>query len=253
MQFQCLANLALAVLLFSCVSQSSNYAGCDHDTLFTRGLKDGELGLNHVESIQNSCPSEQFEMAEENYLSGRKRGLKNFCNASRAQNRALLNLEIEEVCKDFQDYVVWFEKGLDEHCTQDLALKDSQSLKPSNDNCLKVETYNTAFRTELDSLCTKRWAYQQGYRELKLSSYCLETKQKDALILSHSLGLESRVKLENKRLEKKADRLNAEMKVLKKSKASSKEERREIKEQKDKVSRELLETLHALEQNKLKL
>ena len=235
------------------MSQNNEYAECNHDSLFTRGLKDGEFGLNHADSIEKVCPKAHFNSAEEYYLSGRDRGLNNFCNSTRAQNRALLNLESEEVCKDFKEYVVWFEKGLDEHCTLELALKDSQSLKPSNTNCLKIESYNKAFRAELNGLCSKRWAYQQGYKEVNLNAYCLETTQKDALILSHKLGLDNRLKQENKELEKKAAKLTSEIKILKDIRPGSKEERRTIKAKKDKISQELLETLHALEQNKSKL
>ena len=253
MQFQCLIGLTLALTLMSCASGSKKLAKCDHETLFSRGLKDGELGLNYSESIEKLCPSENFSSAKGHYLSGRKKGLKNFCNAGRAQNRALLNLEVEEVCKDFEDYVVWFEKGLDKHCTKELALKDSQSLKPSNKNCMKISHYESAFKKELTSLCTTKWAYQQGYRELNLSPYCLNLDIKESLELSHKLGLESRLEFKNNRLVKKADRLRSEMKNLKKMSPNTREEKKLIKQRKEKVSRQLLETLHALEQNKSKL
>ena len=253
MQFKCAGLSTILILLLSCASQNDRFAQCDHDAIFTRGLKDGELGLNHLDHVQKICSKAQFNSSDEHYLSGRNRGLKNFCNSNRAQNRVLLNLELEEVCKDVDEYVVWFEKGLDEHCTKALAIQDSQSLRPSNNNCLKVEDYEKTFKTELSSLCTKKWAYQQGHHKLTLNPYCLETKQKDSLILSHKLGLNSRIQLENKHLEEKMDRLSAKMKALKKVQPSTREEKENIELKKDKISRELLETLHTLEQSRSNL
>ena len=116
MKLQNLTHLLLALIFVlcasSCASQKNEFARCDHSSLFTRGLKDGELGMNRVDSIYKICPKTQFESADEDYLSGRDRGLKKFCNPTRAQSRALLNLKSEEACESFNDYIVWFQKDL---------------------------------------------------------------------------------------------------------------------------------------------
>lgn len=253
MQIKVLAFFSTFLIITSCMSKNSQAFSCKKEALIKQGLHDGKIGVNHLDSIRSLCKKWPEERVVELYSSGHQKGLQKFCSSERAKKRALLSLEVENECRAFNEYVFWFEKSLESHCTEELALKDSQNFEPSNLNCLKLSAYKKTFSKALQKLCTKKWAFTQGFHEKELNSYCLNTKQKKSLLLSYRLGLEKKLTKKNSQLQIKATNLKSKIKILKNSVTNSEAEKISNKSQQDRLSKELFETLHAIEHNKQRL
>jgi len=241
------------MIITSCVSINSHALTCKKNSVIKKGFNDGELGVNHIEYVKEFCSKYETQVVSSLYNQGRNKGLKTFCSSKRGENRAVLNLELEEDCKNYEDYVVWFEKGIDQHCTKERALNDSKNFEPSNTNCLKNKVYNKTFMNALKKSCTKKWAFQQGLNEKELEPFCLKMNNRDSLVMNHRVGLERKVFQKNTKLQLKATELKSKLRLLKSIVPHTSAGEISNKAQQDSLSKQLLDTLHAIEQNSSKL
>lgn len=253
MQLKSLILGFFTALSVSCGSTQHTKISCDFESLYLKGVQDGEEGLDYSNSLKTICTKKNKTFAQKTYEKGQKVGLKNFCTLERGQTRALMNLDSEPTCSDYKSYTDGFNLSIETHCSKDLAIIDGQSLTPSNLNCLKNSDYKKTFYNEVANVCNKKLAYQQGFRNLPLSSYCLKLENKQDLLTSYNLGLHNGLKTEASDLEAKARKLSKKLKILKEIDPVNESQKALINKRIDKVTKDYLDTKHSLEQKKAKL
>jgi len=253
MQLKSLFLSFLLILLTACATNSSKNFGCDFNSVYLKGVADGEEGLNFSKSLEEMCTHQDKNFNKETYLNGQKVGLQNFCTFKRGQQRALMKLDPESMCSVYINYNEGFDLTVKNHCSKELAERDAESLTPSNLNCLEDNGYKKHFYKVVSRVCNKKMVYQQGSKNTPLSDYCLNLDNKNELEISYNLGLQNYYKLEAMHLEKKAQKLSSKLKVLKRIVPKDESQKTSINKRIDKLSKDFLETKHTLEQKKSKL
>ncbi len=163
----------LCIFFLGCTNIEKNE--CKKTHWPTQGFEDGKDGrTSRLSMFLAKCLPFNVSVANDEYLLGYEKGLDQFCSEDSAFSRGFQGLSMENVCSNKNKYKISYELGAQSFCSPEFGKEHALEGKPANLFCSSKSKYFSGYQNGLKQFCTTKNGYKFGFSGKNQTTICTD-------------------------------------------------------------------------------